>query len=805
MKNILTLLLPFMLLINSCKDSSNPVNTNGEEGGKIKTSTTVESINQSIGTAGGTIKILKSDDPLNGFELTVEANSFDQTQDFKISYSTIKSHELGEFFNPISPLIKITGCSDYANYPVRVKIPIALPAGYFAMAFFYNDATGELEGIPIEDLTNNYITISTKHFIANKSLVKPGKQSEDVTWASVVVSMIEESKLNNQNIIESGFKPGIDDWEFVNFGSYIASGGHCAGQSISSIWYYIEKKKKAGAAQLFHLSDKVNDPAKPFTLWEDNPKGYRFASVIQTDVKWNDQWIEDLKMQYSKPDITFKAFALSILVMKNPQLVLIRKSTPEHSAHAMIIYKVDYPNKKLYVADPNYPGNRATDGTSTERVIEYKNGVLGPYMSGLKANDTQIAFDQIAYFSNKAFLQFEQLASRWTEFENGTIGQDKFPKYKLYADSINGTELYDNYTTLSDSLNVLCYSTESSGYISGTNHLQNIYVYDQYGNKLAGANQDGKTKLVLKRGTNYLGFYIMCTKGTSYNFVDFKWLTIINNNTTVPTLKITPDTLDGLKNKKYVFTATLENATLPQKTIYYWGMDSHGHSKIVYNDNTLEYRYTQTGNYTIQVILSDSTTGQTIASGIAHISIREPANNYECLISSWLFYLDITGDMTFIPPETKMDYEYELGPDYYYRGDYELNWEDNVFSVNYTYGIPPISTTGDTLFVSGQFEGTISKDGQTLTSFVASEHIEAVTYVYIRNLSVSLENVPITSCNSNSCSSLIEGPQVGNYIKDINMNGTYIEYPTGIQINYNLESIDYNATYKPRLSISFAR
>jgi len=38
--------------------------------------------------------------------------------------------------------------------------------------------------------------------------------------------------------IDSGFRPGIDDWEFTNYGSYITPDGECEGQSLTALWYY---------------------------------------------------------------------------------------------------------------------------------------------------------------------------------------------------------------------------------------------------------------------------------------------------------------------------------------------------------------------------------------------------------------------------------------------------------------------------------------------------------------------------------------------------------------------------------------
>ncbi|MBK7303284.1 MAG: hypothetical protein IPI90_08535 [Saprospiraceae bacterium] len=52
---------------------------------------------------------------------------------------------------------------------------------------------------------------------------------------------MEKNKLFNETQ-ESGFRPGIDDWEYPNQGSYIDLEGHCAGQSLTAMWYYHIRK-----------------------------------------------------------------------------------------------------------------------------------------------------------------------------------------------------------------------------------------------------------------------------------------------------------------------------------------------------------------------------------------------------------------------------------------------------------------------------------------------------------------------------------------------------------------------------------
>ena len=55
--------------------------------------------------------------------------------------------------------------------------------------------------------------------------------------------------------VDSGFRPGVDDWQFTNYGSYVAPTGHCEGQSVSAIWYYVNQRLGGGASPLYGLYD----------------------------------------------------------------------------------------------------------------------------------------------------------------------------------------------------------------------------------------------------------------------------------------------------------------------------------------------------------------------------------------------------------------------------------------------------------------------------------------------------------------------------------------------------------------------
>jgi len=90
------------------------------------------------------------------------------------------------------------------------------------------------------------------------------------------------SKTLLQTDIDSGFRPGIDDWQFPNYGSYITTNGNCEGQSLSAMWYYYNQPDGKDLCLYGRYDNNGNQPATP-SFWQDDSLAIRFCSVIQSD------------------------------------------------------------------------------------------------------------------------------------------------------------------------------------------------------------------------------------------------------------------------------------------------------------------------------------------------------------------------------------------------------------------------------------------------------------------------------------------------------------------------------------------
>jgi hypothetical protein len=738
-------------------------------------------------------------------KITIPPNSFTTTKNIKISHAPITGHKLGDDFNPISPLIKIKYEGGYADSVMKLKIPIKLPAGHFAMRFFYDETTEKLEGLMLEDLTDNFITVSTRHFSSKTSLSKRIFPSDEVSEGSMIIASILESKLAGHPVIATGFDPGYDDWEFPNWGSYISPEGHCAGQSITAIWYYYEKSLR-GAKDLFHSYDKIFDKNfPPDYLYYDNPKGYRFASVIQEESNFSG-WMEKMDSQIRKPKNTFYTILNAMLKTGEPQLICIRRTTPDTAGHSIIAYKIDPILKKIYVADPNFPGNRPHDKTSTDvRVIEFDGTKFLPYQSMDNVGNPISSFDQIGYFGKSAFIDMNKVKSKWTEFELGTIGDDKFPAYQI-LDKTTGRTITETMDYDQETIKFSVRSTACDGKIGGTDYLQPFEIIDTSGITIetGDIHNNGVASTKLKPGINKYGIYVKGMKRiksvSTPEYVDFKWITI--NYTKTVSVSITPNPFTGRVNTDYTFTATV-TGTVPSNLKYVWYIQYSSEiptSITKYNENTITYKFTKVGTYAIWMYLYDNSTGNLIASSsiirpniIAGADIFTTKSVGVYFSAYWIF-----DNPNYTPTNFTISEAY-----YIYYGQ-KLTWSGNAFTIDFSYKDGYLT---DTIYTSGKIYGQVSADGNTIISLSAEQYVSTLSAGgLIRTQKITCTNLPVTYIGTYSVQSLTTGPKASEKVPSIQWFGKFKNSSTGLWENYSLTSVDYNSTItRPDLRISFTK
>jgi hypothetical protein len=737
--------LCLIILASSCSlldnENENPEDTKLNP---IEIGVTIEVASSTISTSGGSVVVTQPDTPIEGMEISIPSNSFTTPQTFKVSYSEIKSHDFGQNFNPISPMITVSNEGGYSADLMKITIPIKVPEGHFPLGFYFDETTGKLEGIPVLNYSSNTITLLTRHFLPGSKLhtgasALKSANAETGKGANIIISSISESVLNLQPIIASGFKPGVDDWEFINFGSYMAPGGHCAGQNMTAMWYYFEKKTAEG--KLFNrFSENAN-------LWQDNARGYRFCSVIHEDLVW-DGTVATIFGKYIDKNqeadrLKLLTIAGAMLVTGEPQGIGIYRQTgtktdgtPRYGGHDLICYQVSVSDGKLFISDPNTP--------ATGQVINFVNNKFQPYMAKLNGEDASNPYPFVTYYAKTAYIEWNKIGNRWAEVLNNSIGNiapNAFPTYTIWVSDGAGFELKDGLTVTKDTLTTNIISQTAEVFYTVQNkRLIGSTVFDESGKMIDKGTNQYTSITKLKPGANKLGYYIYGWRTSSKKengeyrdkFVDFKWITI-----NYAQLVIDPNPLTGEPAKEYKLTA-MSKGTAPKSSRFVWDFGDGTSSVTMLNDSTVKHTFAKEGIFNVKVELYDNSSNKKIAEATATATISKAGDLLAKLKKTIAFNLE--GSLTFSRDNPNW-VDINTSFSWPYSSQNPIVWNNNEFKLNYK-NEEEFDSNGFKSNYYHSVTGTVSADAKKIVSLIYEERFEY--YRYYEWFETHVEKITIT-------------------------------------------------------------
>ncbi len=466
---------------------------------------------ETLPASGGTWVVDEPGSPIDGLTLSVPEGAYDGKRSFKISVRSIEGHKFGPAFNPATPLIHIDNGGAFAEEPMTVRIPVRVRPDEFAMAFYYDPHTGDLEGLPLVELAEDHVTVVTSHF------------------SDMLVSTIPWELLENISV-ETDFAPGIDDWQFVNHGSAIAPKGHCAGQAVTAMWYYYERKVGAGDPALYGRYDNNDYRYRTIDFQWDDSWGYRFASVVQKElVDWDHLSRAFFKRMGTTSDrLTWNAFAYAMHLTGEPQYAAIYSGS---GGHAIVAYKIE--DGKIYVADPNYPGVQA-------RFLRYENGSFLPYYSGENATaiaeEGEAAYTAIRYMAKSAMVNWSGVGTHYEKMVKGEVGEGIFPDYTLeYLSDFDETTSEYIWSPVPKVLELSEEDTAAPGEryrgkiafrVTLPGHRSRTVLYEGTTHKRFGAGPVPLTA-ALTPGMQDMGIQVSTASGNTKLFVDFQRVRVL--------------------------------------------------------------------------------------------------------------------------------------------------------------------------------------------------------------------------------------------------------------------------------------
>jgi len=170
-----------------------------------------------VGSDGGVVELS------DGLIIEVAEGTHSEPIGYSISKQEILGHDFGSGVNPISALYSVDNGGLLADQPIWVEVPAVVSEGGFAMGFFYDEATGGLEALPLVGVGEDSVVVATTHF---SEFFVHGVDA--TTFAALLAAQVAETTLSTDGpvvIVDTKFRPGVDDWPFHNRGSAISPGG----------------------------------------------------------------------------------------------------------------------------------------------------------------------------------------------------------------------------------------------------------------------------------------------------------------------------------------------------------------------------------------------------------------------------------------------------------------------------------------------------------------------------------------------------------------------------------------------------
>lgn len=348
-----------------------------------------------IPRSGGRI-VAPANGPLAGLVLEVPANAYPEARKFTLSYTPLGDRRFSEFATPITPLINVDNGGAAAQELMSLTLPMTLATNEIVLGSLLRPETGAREYVPLAISTNGTVTLFTRHF--------SGALFEKTTI----------SALQKLAPLQTDFRPGTDDWDFGNYGTFVETRGQCYAMAASAIWYFQNQRSAAGP--LFTHFDRIPQGFSTPKVPQDNVRGERFVGLLQREsMNLSYPHQDQVHALYTRRNSargssqTFSACCLELRRTRQPQLIVFPH-------HAVVAFAADADS--IYVADPNIPGQPQAIHLNWYGDTVYQNS------QGTKCDSPLLIVDSLV-------MNEPLLPQLWQQVEAGTIGQEDFPSFKI--------------------------------------------------------------------------------------------------------------------------------------------------------------------------------------------------------------------------------------------------------------------------------------------------------------------------------------------------------------------------------------
>ncbi len=583
-----------------------------------------------LSSAGGTIRYRKAGDPLSGASLTIPAGAYPAGGHWRIESKSAATAPKFPTGHTSTPVLFITTDLALSDSVLLLTLPIRATTDSFTALFLRDPVSGRMEVLSPVSITDTSLTVAARHF-APDLLVGPavpaGLRLGRGTPQSMQVLAVTSAVAELTGGIVTAFQPGVDDWEFPNYGTYVTPNGQSVGQSLSALYFFLANFPNP-------ISLWSNPQFDTGRFWADNAQGVRLVGAAETRVNWPSvaTYIKGISTNaiangFSSLDgAHFLATAVAMSVTRQPQL-LTGLGSQFQGYYGLIAYKMDATG--IFVIDPNRPGVGLR--------IPFANQVFGPVSFGPYAGAPTAPFSNWRVVTPSAAIRTSVMVGLFAEAAQGRAGDVEFPPYRIqYFDeeAVAWTDL--TTATLQVGwqdiqLRAICPSCARPIPSISQPGLMAVDIYDGQAAQLATDRTFGQVTFRVpadgKVGIHLLGGVNSCSGcATAWRHVDFKSITIQATR-----LLIAPDPMVGTVNQPVAMAVKNLDLGTPAGASYVWDFGDNQTLTVV-GDSSVSHAWTAFGNYAVSVVVK-TPAGQTYgrAKASAAIGVAVPIWRFTAL------------------------------------------------------------------------------------------------------------------------------------------------------------------------------
>ncbi|MCC6244405.1 MAG: PKD domain-containing protein [Gemmatimonadaceae bacterium] len=606
---------------------------------------------QTVTTSGGSVVINRPGSPADGFTVTVPAAAFPSAVSIVLSYESSATVPRPAGLELASPVIAVaTDAPALSDQPLVFTFPVKAPAGKVAFVAMVDPATGFLD--VLHTLSSDSASITVMNSVHDEAMAREGSGASiraSSAWnaslhagvlpsaraasvrARYVLVLAEAGRLNTLTY-DSGFRPGVDDWEFPSDYTPLRSTllSTDAGMMVSERYYFAMQKSLTQGA----LHKKFQEARGAIG---SNSVGERWSAGLAK------QFSERSGAVVAKANTaraaaataydasTMASIVMSLYASQRPQIIGLYNPTVNAMAVVMA-YKWDGASGLLYYADPRFPGD-------VTKKLSYRSA------SGFQCPDGYCVI--VSGFNH--FIGYQtQLNAEYPLVTNGTIYKSLFPQAFMssHETAVPNTVSpgFDTIFVLKDTTRFWVECATCTGQLPfpasitakhGAVGIQSERVYTESAGdwtKYPGQSTTGFA-------TNVLSFTGATRKYADF-LLGFEGRALVSANIQAPVtgwlgwkvyrvIRFNPilEYPRALPGAAATFTLSADGGpTLPPDATYTfdWG-DQSGKTVLSTRPTTLQHTYESIGSYAVTLKVTHKTAGITISETTTIVEVKHGA------------------------------------------------------------------------------------------------------------------------------------------------------------------------------------